>query len=228
MSIEIPSPEAARNRAEKSTTHQLAQMWLALQGADSHWEAWEQFIAMLNDYMKSWRPDPERIGVSQAEIDDVRQEAAILLEQGYLRGNRSLAQATTSGDLESISRGIIHSIQATLMLARKRVQAKEMRHKKIEERLTHHLETVPPDERNHPSLFDERRAIALAAIKLALEHGRVTPHDAEIVRTRITESLTLAEMAERNGVSRQAVHQREARSIKVLRRVVREMEWQGE
>ncbi len=46
-----PSSEAARDRAGKPNTHQLAEMWLALSASPHPTEAWESFIHALLDCM---------------------------------------------------------------------------------------------------------------------------------------------------------------------------------
>ncbi len=146
-----------------------------------------------------------------------------MLERGYLAGNRSLAKATASGLPEAIEQGILHAIRSALRFARKRAQSEALRQGRIEERLARHLEAYTPDEDQSP-ILDEMRQIVLAALDLALEHQRIHPRDAEIIRTRITDSITQAELADRSGVSRQAIHQREKRGIKILRRVIQERE----
>lgn len=220
--IKKPSPKVARIRAGKSSTHHLAKLWLAL-GAPPHpTAAWESFIEALVEYMEGWRQSSERCA-NPAEAEDIRQEAAILLEQGYLVGNRSLAAATTTGNLAAIEKGILHAIRGAIKISRQRLQARGIHQKQIEDRLANYLQTIPTDA-NPSAVPDERRLITLAALQLALEHKRIDPRDAEIIWTRITKSITQTQLAKSSGVSRQAIHLREARAVKVLKRIVREME----
>lgn len=224
MSKITPTPKAARPRAGKSKSCKLAKLWLATKASTHPDKAWEEFINALVNYMKGWRQSSDEISGSYSVVDDIRQEATILLEQGYMAGNRTLVDATASGSLAAIEQGILHAIRGALVIARKRVQCRGIRQRQIEERLAQQVETNPSEERTNRAKVDERPRIALDALKLALEDERIAPRDAEIIRTRIVESVTQVEIAERSGVSRQAIHQRESRTVKVLRRIVREME----
>jgi len=181
-------------------------MWLVLGGTARHGTTWKEFIAALLDYMGCNRPEVGCFGVQPAEAEDIRREAAILLEQGHLAGNRTLADATASGSLEAIEQGIVHAIRGALSIARKRVRALGIRQQQIEERFPQHSDTAPSDGRTPTPETDERRLIVFAALLLELKHQRIHPRDAEVIRTRITESITQAAMAERKGVSRQAIH----------------------
>jgi DNA-binding XRE family transcriptional regulator len=210
----------------------LALAWLAQKHCPNNKRAEDRFGELINNCIWKQVPNGSRKGCLKEKEEDIRQDAYLLLHR-YLRGNRDIAAAEEHGDLEKLQEHIEKCVRITVAIATRRMARKETRYEiacgryaeePLEYAIHHPALAVSPFEMGETG----RRKLILAALDRATKEKAIRDEDAAMIRTRIEHDLSQAEFARLTGVSREAIHQREKRVLKSLRRVVRNMEFNPE
>lgn len=231
MRYTLPHKRVAQLWATRShikSSVELAQSWLAHRHHPGDAEMLNRFGGLANVGLRRHLPNGSRGGALRGLEADIRQEAFLILNR-YLRGNPEVAKAELRGDLQELERLIHQCLRIATSIASKRMARasaalRDGSHEEV--RVKTEPSTLHPyDVTQEADLSEgERRSLALAAVDEAVRAGALSLRDAEMVRSRIEQGLSQADYARQQGVSREAIHQREVRAVRVLRRTVRKTE----
>lgn len=206
--------------------NELASSWLAAtQSGD--WIQSECFADFLHEECRVQLNRRSLKGLMSGMESEVRQEACAILFGSFLLGNRRLQKATDSENLDDIRKNLRWSVKkclnlAVLRLARKRAREVAL----IEDGFDLERLESPP----HPWLrtyldltCDERCAMALAALQLALQQRLLSSKNARVTRMILEEGMSPREAAKLMGVSSRAINQqlsRVAAQLSILKEAV--------
>ena len=191
---------------------ELAGAWLAAaQSAD--WIQSECFASLLYEECTAQLSRRELKGVMAGMESEVCQEACAILFGKFLLRNRLLQEATDQEDLKDIGSHLRWSVKKCLEIAVLRLARKRARELAMHEAGLDLLETRP-----HPRLktyldltCDERCAVALAALQLALQQRLLSAKNARVARMILEEGMSPRDVGKRMGVSPRAINQQLAR-----------------
>lgn len=210
--------------------NELATAWLAAtKSAD--WQDAECFASLLYDECRRQLARRSLRGLMAGTERDVEQEACTMLFGSFLLGNDRLQTATASEDLESTARHLSKSVKICLRFAYQRVArsrsrelAQQVDFSKVGESVWG--TTLHPRLRTYQELpCEERCAMALAALQLALRLRVVSEKNAEVTRMTLVEGLCPRKIAHKLGVSPRAIRQQLARvsaQLRILKDAVEE------
>lgn len=197
----------------------LAAAWLTATTTQNY----EAFAAVLYHECCRQVPPGRLNGLMAGAENDVHQEACLMLLGTFLTQNQNLL-AERNTDI--IAEHLIKSVKICLHYGKKRIARK---------RISRH--EIPADEFlfgtvNHPRCrtyadlsFDEKRALALSTLELAVQKNRLSQKNAIVAKLSLEEGLKSEEIATRLGVSPSAICQHLARvvgQLAVLKELVEE------
>ncbi len=202
---------------------ELAQHWIAIQSGSGDAISEDDFFQMLAAFIAQWKPRIRSMNIAPTLLEEVCQDALILLHQSHLAGSKILTLATRSKATEHVERALLLTINSALRFSVARRLSeharRNMAERKLQDELTQRL-------KSDASLTEAEglKEVALTALLQALAQNRIDRIDAEILRLQIEDGLTQSEAGEQLTMSRQAACQREARALPVVRRIVQAME----
>ncbi len=190
----------------KTSNKSMAEAWLAATHS-GNWEDAEQFANELVQECRSRIPHLN--GILAGAEQEVVQDACLLLIGSFLPRNERLAAATREGDSEGIDRHLRASIRICGKHAMQRIaryRARE-RSRKVEPGTDVDFGTVDHPHASRELSPEQRCALALSALQLAMRREILTERAFEVARLTLEEGLTGREVAERLGISPSAVSQ---------------------
>jgi hypothetical protein len=206
--------------------NELASSWLAAtQSGD--WMQSECFASLLFEECRVQLNRRGLKGLMAGMESEVRQEACAVLFGSFLLRNRRLQKATDSENLDDIRKHLRWSVKrclkiAVLRLARKRAREAAFIENDFD---LDRLESPP-----HPWLktymdlsCEERCAMALAALQLAIQQRLLSSKNARVTRMILEEGMSPREAAKLMGVSSRAINQqltRVAAQLSILKEAV--------
>lgn len=194
--------------------NELAAAWLVATTLQA-WEDYEAFASVLYQECSRQLPPGRLGGLLAGAENEVSQEACLMLIGGFLASNPNLIGET---DTEQIQRHLAKSMAICVHFAKKRIARKRV----------HPLEFPTNDEFllgtvNHPRCrpyfdlsFEEKRALAISALELAVKKNRLSQKNAKVARLSLEEGLRSEEIARRLGVSPSAICQQLTRVVEQL------------
>lgn len=191
-------------------TENLTAAWMKFAAAESL-ENLDRLGIELDRALRSRLPGGSCSWPIQGREDELRQDAAILLVQKFLLGNRRLMLATRKRQIGEVERELAHSLFHAVRIARKRL----IHHAHAEAARVRSL--ALQDEGHCPHPTDRKfwslplalqRELALQALNIAVTGHLVPKPSAKLARDLITGSATQSELARKAGITRPAVHRR--------------------
>jgi DNA-binding CsgD family transcriptional regulator len=201
---------------------ELAEAWLAATRSGKWMDA-EAFAEALVEQCRSRIPHLN--GILAGAEPEVVQDMCLLLIGSFLQRNRRLAVATRKGDLKEIDHHLRASLKICASLAIRRIARYRERElsRKVEAVTDADLGVVDHPHASRELSPEQRCALALTALQLAMHKDLVTERALEIVRLTLEEGLTGRQVAERLGISPSAVSQqlrRVSAQLNVLKEAV--------
>jgi len=204
----------------------LACAWLAAT-ENGNWEQGEYFACLLYEECRLHLGRGALKGLMAGMESEVSQEALTMLFSSFLRRNERLHNATDHKNLSEIENSLRWSIRRCLRIAISRIA----RIKKREaERVVQGIDLDALESALHPRLrkygdltCDERCAMALAALQLAVQHRLLSAKNAKVTRMILEEGINPRNAAKRMGVSPRAINQqlvRVAAKLSILKDAV--------
>lgn len=184
----------------------MAEAWLAATHS-GNWEDAEAFAGAL--VLECRSRIPHLNGILAGAESEVIQDTCLLLTGSFLPRNRRLAAATRSADAEGVDRHLRASIRICSRFAIQRItryRARELS-RRVEDATEEDFGVVDHSYGSRELSPEEKCALALSALQLAMKKEILTERAFEIVTLTIEEGLTGREVAERLGISPSAVSQ---------------------
>jgi len=171
------------------------------------WKDAEAFAGALVEECRS--RIPHLSGILAGAESEVIQDTCLLLMGSFLPRNRRLAEATRSADAEGVERHLSASIRICGRLAMKRMTRYRVRElsRRVEDATEEDFGVVDHSYGSRELSPEERCALALSALQLAMRKEILTERAFEIVTLTLKEGLTGREVAEKLGISPSAVSQ---------------------
>ncbi len=197
---------AASNGAEN-----LTRTWLAYATALKSFAQLDEFAVELDRVLHHRLPSEIFRGLLRGREDEIRQDAAILLVERFLIGNKRLMQATRKGIFREVenqlSRSISSAVQVSLRRLRRQVAREAILFRRIRNKdagIYYH-----PSERKFWGLpLAVQQELALQALHLAVTGQLLSRSQADIAVSMVAGSISQSGLARKLRISRQAVHQR--------------------
>lgn len=188
----------------------LAMLW-TFQSGNPKWG--EKFAFLLDMRLKQMLPEGRLKDLLEGQESEIRQRAALMLLQSYLRGNQRLQSATEREDMAEVANQIQRSINASLRLASCRVRHALQQERK---RFSEFDEELYADPHSHPACrenvselpYEAQRSLLLLLLEEGVRARSISSVNSNMVREMISSDVTQAGMARELGISRSAVHQR--------------------
>lgn len=164
-----------------------------------------------------------RIGeLPPAMLEDIAQDAAVLLIDRYLRGNRALTLATKARHTERIAEEIKRSIKGAAEVAVKRAMGRAGLESARMARLAEaaaHGELPDAGEATYRLPHEQQMQLALAALHKAVRDQLMNPDRASVMREVLSGKPT-AQVARERGLSSSAISQQVNKGAKLLGRMI--------
>ena len=199
--------------SQKKTTQKLARAWQDYCHDPDSSLAADLLAIHLDAQFKRRVPDGHFTGILKGRDGDVRQEAYLLLLGKYLGGNPGLLAATATGNRQAIVDEIQRSLGSSIRSVSKTLKKQMLRHEKIHA-YGEDIDTHPKNTCTHPACreniwelpFELQKQIVFASLRIAIRDNRLLARSARVVMDMLEKGLTQSQIAESQGISRQAVH----------------------
>jgi DNA-binding CsgD family transcriptional regulator len=194
-----------------SSYQNLAEAWLAA-SRTGKWENSESFAALLFEVCEASLPPIH--GLLAGMERDVAQEACLMLLGKFLMRNKRLKAATAEGNIEAIAGHLRVSARICIGYATRRLARERCREVAI---LCPDVDASDIGSTEHfwsrasQFSFEERCAIALAALDFGVRKRLITAKSEIIATLVLKEGLTHRQIAEKLGISPSAVSQQLSR-----------------
>jgi hypothetical protein len=188
----------------------LALVW-TFQTGNPKWG--EKFARLLDERLKQMLPEGRLREILQGQESEIRQRAALMLLDWFLRGNRELQLATEIKDLGEVANQIQRSINAAIRISTMKIRRSLIRDLN---RFVEYNEKEHTTSCIHPALrvnvwelpFEAQQSLLLLLLEGAETTRAVSPSQTSMVRRMIDLSMSQADMAKDLGISRPALNQR--------------------
>lgn len=204
----------------------LASSWLAATQT-ANWKHSECFADLLYEECRGQLGSRKLKGLMAGLESDVSQEACTMLFGSFLLGNKRLRKATDSENLGEIENHLCWSVKRCLSIAISRIARKRAREaaRFAEGFDLDRFESAPHARlRTYADLScEERCAMALAALQLALQLRLLSSKNARVTRLILEEGMSPREAAKLMGVTPRAINQqlgRVAAQLSILKDAV--------
>lgn len=183
----------------------LAAAWLAATKTQS-WEDFEAFASALNAECCRQAPQRRFQGFMAGAEREVQQDTCLMLLGKYLINNPNLVGEEDAAVIE------YHLIQSVRICTRYAI-ARIARQRSCSRQFPATDESIYGME-NHPRCktysdltFEEKRAMALSALQLAVEQTKLSDKNVQVARLILEEGLSHREAAQKLGVTASAISQ---------------------
>ena len=210
---------------------ELTSAWIAFHANPDSKQHLDRIGAALDRELRRRLPDRCRDDILRGHEHDLRQEVNLHLIGKYHAGNRKLLKATAKGVPAEINKQIMCSVTDALKNAKMQLTAKLVKQQAA--RVKMELSGGYPRSAAHPAMhgnlwslpYTIQKELALSLLQRALREKIVKPKTAKMVGAMIAAEISPKKMADRMGVSRQAVHEQLDPVKKSLRRFLPEEEF---
>lgn len=196
--------------AVPSRAGNLTRAWLACADDSQSADKLDKFATELDGVLRQRIPSGTFRGFLRGREDEIRQDAAILLIEGYLLGNRRLMRATRAGNVSEVANQLSRSVSAAISVSIRRLRRQAARHVARFQPLQEHNggTCCHPSSLGYWSLpLPVQRSLALQALHLAVTGSLITRQQASVAENIVAGKSPTA-IAREYGVSRSAIAQR--------------------
>lgn len=194
--------------------NELANSWLVATQTQE-WENFETFASLLYQQCSREVPPGRFDGFMAGAENEVRQEACLMLLGKFLASNPNLIEEK---EPEKIQTHLVKSVMICIRFAKRRIARKRIYPREIPLK-----EEILRDTVKHPRIrtysdlsFDEKRALALSTLELAVLEKCLSHKNANVAKLSLEEGLDPQEIARRLGVSPNAIYQQLTRVVAQL------------
>jgi len=183
----------------------LAAAWLAATKTQS-WEDFEAFASALNAECCRQAPPRRFRGLMAGAEKEVQQDTCLMLLGKYLINNPNLMGEE---DPAVIEYHLIQSVRICTRYAIARIARQRSCSRKMSTTDESQFGTVDhPSCRTYADLtYEEKRAMALSALQLAVEQTKLSDQNIQVARLVLEEGLSHQEVARKLGVTASAISQ---------------------
>jgi predicted RNA polymerase sigma factor len=194
-------------------SRKLAASWLTATHTNQ-WEDYEAFARELYQECCRQAPPGRFNGVLAGLENEVRQEACLILLNRFLADNPHLNRETRP---QAVGRHLIKSVKICVRYAVGRIARQKSRRCEIAAQESQFGSVNHPRCRTFADLsFEEKRALALATLELAVEEKLLSAQNEAVFRLQLMGGHSQREIAKKLGVSPSAIHQRLQRVVAQL------------
>lgn len=202
-----------------SVAENLVESWKSFLADPTNKETLNNFANVLDRDLRIKLPNGALKGILRGYEPEIRQDAAILVLDRYLAGNRNLTEATANGEIETISNELGRSMNAALRICRLRHSRRIHKEFRLREELDPEDFRLPTTSAASDLHFWElpysiRHLLTLKLLQLAVTDHNISPKTANLAIEMLEGGLSQADMAKNQGVSRAAISQ----SVKMIRK----------
>lgn len=188
----------------------LTRAWLASADDSQSADKLDKLAIELDTTLRHRLPSGTFRGILAGREDEVRQDAAILLVEGFLLGNRRLMRATRAGNVSEAANQLSRSISGAISISIRRLRRQAARYFARFQPISDHDHGTccHPSDRQYWSLpLAVQRALALQALHVAVTGRLITRQQASLAEA-IATGTSQATAAREYGISRSAISQR--------------------
>jgi hypothetical protein len=215
--------------AATSVTGNIVETWLALNASPRSIPKLNHFANRLDFALSVIFPNGTMGGSMQGTEDEIRQNAAILLLNKFLAGNRKLMAATAKTNKKQILNQINRSMLAALKVCRRQLSRKITKERIMLDEL---LAEDPRLPNVLPKLntklwelpFALQHILALKLLQISVQTKQTSKASTKVVEAILDGKMTQAQMARKLGVSRSAVSQTVQSVTKSLRKIANDID----
>jgi hypothetical protein len=182
----------------------------------------ERFGRRLNDLLAEMLPGKADYECVHSE-KDLRQDAIVLLLQGYLDGNKLLQEAVQRRDKRRTQEELTRSVRGAITVARMRRAEKTPPTVSFEDEIHGSAVIAEEDSAHHQDA--QRRSRTEHLLRLAEERRLLNPQEISIVRKLVIEEVSRSVVGNAHGLDAVALSRLLARCSWVLARLAHELGW---